>query len=239
MSAEPLDHKRLAERHLPLVRSLAMKLKDQMPDHLALEDLLGYGSAGLMEAAERYDPSRGIAFSTFAHYRIRGAMVDGLREMGGLSRAVVRRNRAAALADGYLENAQEREAGADPAQRALALAGATTADTLRTLSERVTGLTTIVLVSLDGESAPDPADPKADQELDRVNYAWLAPRVKAAFEQLPERERRLMDDCYYGGLTIKEAGEKQGLSKSWASRMHARALKLLGRHLGVTPEPSP
>jgi RNA polymerase sigma factor for flagellar operon FliA len=234
MSGEPLDHKRLAERHLPLVRSLAMKLKDQMPDHLGLEDLLGYGSAGLMEAAERYDPSRGIAFSTFAHYRIRGAMVDGLREMGGLSRAVVRRNRAAALADGYLENAREREAGADPALRARA----STADTLRTLSEHVTGLTTIVLVSLDGESAPDPADPKADQDVDRVNYAWLAPRVKAAFEQLPERERRLMDDCYYGGLTIKEAGEKQGLSKSWASRMHARALKMLGRHLGVTPESS-
>lgn len=219
---------------MPLVRSLAMKLKDQMPDHLALEDLLGYGSAGLMEAAERYDPSRGIAFSTFAHYRIRGAMVDGLREMGGLSRAVVRRNRAAALADDYLENAQEREAGADPAQRARARPS--TADTLRTLSEHVTGLTTIVLVSLDGESAPDPVDADAEQALDRVNYTWLAPRVKAAMEQLPERERRLLDDCYYGGLTIKEAGAKQGLSKSWASRMHARAVKMLGRHLGAIPE---
>jgi RNA polymerase sigma factor for flagellar operon FliA len=239
MSGNPVDQKRLAERHLPLVRSLAMKLKDQMPGHLALEDLLGYGSAGLMEAAERYDPSRDIAFSTFAHYRIRGAMVDGLREMGGLSRAVVRRNRAAALADEYLENARQREAGADPALRARARAGASTADTLRTLSEHVTGLTTIVMVSLDSEFSPDSADLQADEELDRVNYTWLAPRVKQALDQLPERERRLMEDCYFGDLCIKEAGEKQGLSKSWASRLHARAIKRLGHLLGGAFDRSP
>lgn len=218
-----------------MVRALAVKHRDQMPDHMALEDLVGYGSAGLLEAAQRYDPSRGIAFSTYAHYRIRGAIVDGLREMGGLSRAVVRRNRAAALADGYLENAQERDAGADPAHRARA----STADTLRTLSEHVTGLTTIVLLSLDAEATPDPADPKAEEALERMDYAWLAPRVQAAFEKLPERERQLLQDCYYGGLTIKVAGEKQGLSKSWASRMHARAIKTLGEVLAVTPTPPP
>jgi len=235
MSGDLLDRKRLAERHLPLVRSLATQLRDQIPDHLALEDLLGYGSKGLMEAAERYDPSRGIAFSTFAHYRIRGALVDGLRVMGGLPRAVVRRFRAEAMANEYLGNAQEREAGADPAQRGQA----STADTLRTLSDHVTGLTTIVMVSLDGEFSPDSADQQVDEELDRVNYTWLAPRVKEALDQLPERERRLMEDCYYGDLCIKEAGEKQGLSKSWSSRLHARAIKKLGHLLGGTLDPSP
>ncbi len=234
MSADLLDRKRLAERHLPLVRSLATQMRDQLPNHLALEDLVGYGSKGLMEAAERYDPSRGIAFSTFAHYRIRGALVDGLRVMGGLPRAVVRRHRAEAMANEYLANAQERDAGADPAQRAQA----NTADTLRTLSEHVTGLTTIVMVSLDGEFSPDPADQQADEELNRVNYTWLAPKVSGALDSLPEREQRLMRDCYYGGLTLKEAGEKQGMSKSWASRIHARAVKKLGHILGTTPAPS-
>jgi RNA polymerase sigma factor FliA len=235
MSGELLDRKRLAERHLPLVRSLAMQLRDQLPAHLALEDLLAYGSKGLMEAAERYDPSRGVAFSTFAHYRIRGALVDGLRIMGGLPRAVVRRHRAEAMSNEYLANAQEREAGADPAQRSRA----STADTLRTLSEHVTGLTTIVMVSLDGEFSPDPADQQAAEELERVNYTWLAPRVKGALDQLPEPERRLLNDCYYGGLCLKEAGEKQGLSKSWASRLHARAIKRLGHLLGPAHDPSP
>jgi len=235
MPDDLLDRKRLAERHLPLVRSLAVKLRDQLPDHLALEDLVGYGSKGLMEAAERYDPSRGIAFSTFAHYRIRGALVDGLRIMGGLPRAVVRRHRAEAMANEYLANAQEREAGADPSQRARA----STADTLRTLSEHVTGLTTIVMVSLDGEYSPESADQQIDEELDRVNYAWLAPRVKSALDQLAEREQRLIEDCYYGGLTIKDAGEKQGLSKSWASRVHARAIKRLGHLLASSHDPSP
>ncbi len=234
MPADPLDRKRLAERHLPLVKSLAAKLISQLPSHLAVEDLVGYGSRGLMEAAERYDPARGVAFSTFAHYRIRGAMFDGLRSMGGLPRAVVRRHRAAALADDYLENAQQREAGADPVQRGRA----STADTLRSLTEHVSGLTTICLVSLDAEEAPDLVDEQADAALERVNYTWLAPRIKGALEKLPEKERRLVSDCYYGGMTIKEAGEKQGLSKSWACRVHARAVKKLGHHLGAEREPA-
>jgi RNA polymerase sigma factor for flagellar operon FliA len=235
MSADQLDRKRLAERHLPLVRALAAALAPRLPRHLDLEDLVGYGHQGLLEAAERYDPARGIAFATFAHYRIRGAMVDGLRALGGLSKSVVDRYNAVALADGYLENALERETGADPAQRARA----STADTLRTLSDHAASLATIFLVSLDAEDAPQIEDPKAAEARERVESSWASPRLQAALAELPDKERRLVHDCYYGGLTIKEAGERQGLSRSWACRVHARAIQKLGRRLAAAPRPHP
>ena len=109
--------------------------------------------------------------------------------------------------------------------------------TLRGLSEHVGSLASICLVSLDAERLAEGADERADEALDRVNYTWLAPRMKAALAELPDKERRLIEDSFYGGLTIKEAGEKLGLSKPWASRMHARAIRRLGSLLGAAGEP--
>src|SRR6187551_3436872 len=109
----------LVEKHLPLVQSVARKLKTQITARVDFDDLVGYGSKGLIEAAERFDSKQGVTFTTFAYYRIRGAMLDGMRTMGWYSRADYARYRAEERAQEYLQNTSEREgaakeAGADP-----------------------------------------------------------------------------------------------------------------------------
>jgi RNA polymerase sigma factor FliA len=77
----------LVEKHLSLVQAIARKVKKTLNASIELDDLVGYGAKGLVEAAERFDARHGVAFTTFAYYRIRGAMYDGLRVMGWYSRA--------------------------------------------------------------------------------------------------------------------------------------------------------
>src|ERR1044071_1344340 len=104
------DRDRLVEQHLPLVEHIARKVRKQITARVPIEDLCGYGSKGLIEAAERFDPRHGVAFTTFAHYRIRGAMLDGLRTMGWYSRSDYARYRAEERANEYLQNHADREA---------------------------------------------------------------------------------------------------------------------------------
>ena len=108
------EKSQLVEQHLSLVQALARKVKRTLGTSRAidLEDLVAYGSKGLVEAAERFDARQGVAFSTFAYYRIRGAMYDGLRTMGWYSRADYARYRAEERANEYLRSQADREGGA-------------------------------------------------------------------------------------------------------------------------------
>ena len=94
---------------------IAGKIKEQLPREIEFDDLYNYGMQGLLEAAERYDRKHGVTFQTFAYYRVRGAMFDGLRNMGWLPRHEYARLRFEERAAAYLSNLTEREAGAPAA----------------------------------------------------------------------------------------------------------------------------
>src|SRR3569623_2235336 len=110
MSARDRDS--LVQQHLGLVQSVARKLRKQITARIDFDDLVGYGSKGLIEAAARFAPAHGVAFTTFAYYRIRGAMLDGLRTMGWYSRADYARYRAEERATECLQNQAERAGAA-------------------------------------------------------------------------------------------------------------------------------
>src|SRR5690349_23757329 len=103
------DVKALVDKHLSLVHGIARKVKRSVGASIELDDLIGYGSKGLVEAAERYDGRAGVAFTTFAYYRIRGAMYDGLRTMGWYSRSDYARYRAEERANELLRTHAEQE----------------------------------------------------------------------------------------------------------------------------------
>jgi RNA polymerase sigma factor for flagellar operon FliA len=218
------DVNRLVEQHLSLVQAIARKVKKTLNASIEIDDLVGYGSKGLVEAAERFDARHGVAFTTFAYYRIRGAMYDGLRAMGWYSRADYARYRAEERANEYLRNRADREGAAEAQGPATSQRGDKDA-TLAEVNEILSGIATVHITSLEAASSvPDESLPAPDVA---VESRRMSRRVREAVSALPEKERRLMELYYFADKNLEEAGAELGLSKSWACRLHARAVDLL------------
>jgi RNA polymerase sigma factor for flagellar operon FliA len=221
------DVKALVDKHLSLVQGIARKVKRSVGASIELDDLIGYGSKGLVEAAERYDGRAGVAFTTFAYYRIRGAMYDGLRTMGWYSRSDYARYRAEERANELLRTHAEQEGaaraeapGGEPAPQSDAKAEA-----LAAAAELLAGIATVHITSLAAAAAvADESLPAPDTSVDTHR---LSGRVREAITALPPKERKLMELYYFADKTLEEAGAELGLSKSWACRLHARAVSLL------------
>jgi RNA polymerase sigma factor FliA len=216
-------------QHLGLVRAIAAQVRKQLSPSLDFEDLVGYGQQGLLEAVDRFDKRRGVAFSTFAYYRVRGAMYDGLRRMGHLPRAAYRRLRASERAHAYLEELSATEGAAQPGPRSLR-------DELGAMYRALAGATTVFVTALEdaGENG-EPADEEAVPADETVAVGELCARVRRAVGVLPRRERRLIERHYFRGETLKDAGARIGLTKSGASRLHARVVDRLRGTLLETP----
>jgi RNA polymerase sigma factor for flagellar operon FliA len=226
----------LVEKHLSLVQAIARKVKKTLGAAIELDDLVGYGSKGLVEAAERFDARHGVAFTTFAYYRIRGAMYDGLRTMGWYSRADYARYRAEERANEYLRNQADREgaaqAGAPGAEASAPSGAAAPAAALEEAAAILAGVATIHITSL--EAAASVADESLPAPDTAVDSGRMSRRVREAVATLPEKERRLMELYYFADKNLEEAGAEMGLSKSWACRLHARAVDMLRQVLGET-----
>src|SRR5271163_4087226 len=103
-----LNQKQLVEQYSEYVVRIAKQVKRTLSPNIETDDLIGYGMTGLIEAAERFDPTLGANFSTFSYYRIRGAIYDGLRVMGSLSRTEYKRQRFEEKASSYMESDANR-----------------------------------------------------------------------------------------------------------------------------------
>jgi RNA polymerase sigma factor FliA len=227
------DRDQLIQENLLLVQKAARKLRRQITARIDLEDLCAYGAKGLIEAADRFDPRHGVAFSTFAYYRVRGAMLDGLRTMGWYSRADYARYRAEERANEYLQSQADRDGAADGEVDVKAAAAGpdkagartSTESTLASVAEILSGIATIHITSLDAATGiADERLPSPDAALDTGRRAE---RLREVIQTLPDRERRMMELYYYSEKNLEEAGAVLGLSKSWACRLHARAIELL------------
>jgi RNA polymerase sigma factor FliA len=214
------ERDQLVKRHLGLVEAVARKLKKALGTRVEVDDLVAYGSKGLVEAAERYDARPGVAFTTFAYYRIRGAMFDGLRTMGWYSRADYARYRAEERANEYLQSHADRPTAASGASQT-----ADGADSLAAVARLLSGVAAVHITSL--EAAATVADTTFAAPDASLDTGRLSARVREAVKKLPEKERRLLELYYFEDKTLEEAGRALGLSKSWACRLHARAVDLL------------
>ncbi len=232
MPAEPapgesnkLDRRELAAKYTPYVRSIAGKVKKAVAKEIDFEDLVEYGMIGLFEAADRYDPKFGANFMTFAYYRIRGAIYDGLRGMGWMSRSEYAKARFEERANEYLaELAMAQEQGKEGPENPFEHA-------VQDLASAVQGLAAVYITSLDGTEAlkvTDPEDRLADEKLGLEQARKL---VRETILKLSDQERELLEMYYYKEQSLEEVGEKLGLSKSWTSRLHARVIEKLHRLL--------
>jgi RNA polymerase sigma factor for flagellar operon FliA len=194
-------------------------------EHVEFDELVALGNVGLAEAASRFDPSRGVSFAMFAWYRVQGAIVDGLRRSSNLPRRVWARLVALRAASEYLEHRAERDLGT--AQRGARPAEG--AEALEAVKSALSAIRTMYMTSLEaleeqGFEAPDPSLPIPDERLDTRR---LSANLREALAQLPEKERVLVTKYYWEGKNLLEAGAELGISKSWASRLHAQAVERL------------
>lgn len=214
----------LVRTHIGLVKAIAARIKQSLTAPIEMDDLVGWGSKGLVEAASRFDPGQGHVFSTFAYYRIRGAIYDGLRGYGWYSRAAYGRFRAEERANEYMQSHADRDAAARAASPG-ETAGAEQGEALEQVAEILSGIAIVHVASL--EAAAHVADERLQPPEDLIDGARMGVRVRQAIETLPEKERRLMQLYYFEGKNLETAGAELGLSKSWACRLHARAVDLL------------
>lgn len=210
------EDERFIQEHQALVRSIAQKVRAQLDLNCDLDDLIAFGFQGLLEARGRFDASRGVQFNTFAYYRIRGAIIDGVRQMAYLPRRVHARARAAAAGDWIAEEVGVTRA-AVPAERT------NLDETVRTFDETLGRLTACFVLAAVGQS-PDDAPKGADEALIDDEQGG---RVRRALGRLAERERALVEGFYFEGRQFDEVAAELGISKSWASRLHAKALSQL------------
>ncbi len=198
-----------------LVRSIALSIFERLHRQYELDDLIASGLLGLTQAARDFDPARGAQFSTFAYHRIRGEIYDGIGRMGARERQRIQENAAWNSV---------MEAAADPAQGAASDAPVEGARWFQGMVER---LATSSLLS----GGDEVADERTDPPWARLCRAEIAQKLNELLNSLPDDARQLLQMAYFEGLSLQDAGERLGISRSWASRLHAKALQLLGQQL--------
>lgn len=217
------DRDRLIEEHRGYVTALAVKIMRRLPFHVELEELAAYGMVGLVEAAQRFDSTLPVAFTTFSYYRIRGAIYDGLREMGYLSRSAHAPTR-------FEANAQDLMQTADEDERAGQGAATGVEEDIAAAEEAIERLIPAYFLSLESERVSELADPQAfsAEEVERRDLIGL---VMSALGELRDDERQLIEAIYFKYVPMTELAKQRGVNKSWISRLHARAIDHLRESL--------
>jgi RNA polymerase sigma factor for flagellar operon FliA len=230
-SLVPPDRDEAVRAFLPAVRFHAGALKLRLPSHIEMDDLVSSGILGLLDALDRFDPSRGIRFRTFAEFRIRGAMLDYLREMDWFPRSA--RRRAGQLQDAY--SRLEGELGRPPEEEEVASRLGISREELRRELSAAAGMG---IFSLDAPANEEVerkirkalAEAALDESKERELLAETREVLGRAIDQLPERERHLVALYYYEELTMKEIGRLLGLGEPRICQLHGQAiLRLRGK----------
>ena len=224
---DPALRERMIVQYAPLVKYVVGRMAVSMPGLLATEDIIGYGTVGLIQAVDRYDPSVGVKFETYAIRRIKGAILDAIRSLQQLSRDASRRTRD--LDHAYDELLQKN--GRMPTNREVADHLGLSADEMRQAlmdaSISVVSLDTPMGETADGDR-PSLLDQITDDDApgvsDQVERQHLYKALVKAIEELSERDRLVINLYYYEELTLKEISEVLGVSTSRVSQLHAAAV---------------
>ncbi|MEW6271330.1 MAG: FliA/WhiG family RNA polymerase sigma factor [Thermodesulfobacteriota bacterium] len=235
--APPVDEAaRLEERlraHLPLVRRVARRLILHKPPHIDADELVSWGMDGLLQALQRFDPAKKVAFEAYARLRIRGAILDRLRATDFMARRL--RLKAKRLERAYrtLESRLGRPASEEEVAAELGV-------DLAALHEMLAEVGRGGAVSVDdpGELAPlerpaleDILDADRADPLDALLSRERAELVAKAIAELPPRERRVIALYYHEGITMREVAEVLGVTESRVSQLHSQALLRLSGKL--------
>ncbi len=211
--------------HLPVVRYLARRIHERLPQHVDMEDLVSAGVVGLMDAFAKFDPQKKVQFRSYAQFRIRGAIIDSLRTLDWSPRELRRKGRAVEEAIRVLTARLGRPAGEAEVAAEMALSLEDYQQLLGDLKGLEIGTLHLERNEDSGEEelAYVPGRPDEDP-LFRCLRGELEERLADAINELPDRERLVMTLYYYEEMTMREIGLALGVVESRVSQVHASAV---------------
>ena len=207
----------LAEYYLPLVKVVAGRVAISLPSHVDKDDLLSSGVFGLLDAIERFDPDRRNKFETYAGVRVRGAILDYLREKDWVPVTMRQKIRNYEQTVFELENKLGRPAEDTELAEALGLS----VPELQNLESQISVATVIPLDDYLRADIPAGADPDPSVKLEKRE---LQQTLAAAIERLPDKEKKVVALYYYEELTLKEISLIMNLSEARISQLHTKAV---------------
>jgi RNA polymerase sigma factor for flagellar operon FliA len=219
------EQERVLLEHLPIVRFLARRIHERLPQHVEIDDLFSAGVVGLMDAFAKFDATKKVQFRSYAQFRIRGAILDSLRTLDWSPRELRRKGRAVEEAIRTLT----ARLGHAPSENEVATEMGTTLDAYQQLLGDLKGLEIGTLHlernedSGEEELAYVPGRPEEDP-LFRCLRGEMESRLTGAIQDLPERERLVMTLYYYEEMTMREIGMALGVVESRVSQIHASAV---------------
>jgi RNA polymerase sigma factor for flagellar operon FliA len=211
--------------HLPVVRYLARRIHERLPQHVDIEDLVSAGVVGLMDAFAKFDPAKKVQFRSYAQFRIRGAILDSLRTLDWSPRELRRKGRAVEEAMRVLT----ARLGRAPGEAEIAAEMAMDLEEYQQLLGDLKGLEIGTLHLQRNENSGDeelayvPGRPEEDP-LFCCLKGELEERLTEAIAHLPDRERLVMTLYYYEEMTMREIGLALGVVESRVSQVHASAV---------------
>ena len=233
----PAEKDKLIMEYAPLIKFNAQKIAVRLPSNIELDDLISSGVIGLMDAIEKYDPTRDNKFKTYAEFRIRGSILDELRAQDWVPRSV--RDKAKLLDRTMIELEAEHGRGATDEEAAGRLN--MTMDEFYDLLNQVRPVS---VLSIDDAATFSNVDKKSilnileatkfNNPFNQLNMKSVKDIVTKAIEELPERQRLVLSLYYYEDLNLKEIGKVLRVTESRVSQLHAQAISRLRAKLQVT-----
>ena len=220
----PLSRDQIVLDHLPLVKAIAVRVHENLPVHVDLDDLIHAGILGLFDAAEKYDPEKQVAFQSYAKHRIKGAILDSLRQLDWASRDLRKRHKQVET----LTRDLAARLGRTPTETELAEGLGVGLERWRRMMVelRTVGLLSASGRAADGESYEADFPARSDTQPDSMcAREQLRSALERAMGALPERYRKVMLLYYASELTMKEIGDVLGVNESRVSQIHKTALE--------------
>lgn len=220
----------LVLEHLPLVRAIAVRVYENLPMHVELDDLVHAGILGLFDAANKFDDSKQVVFRGYAKHRIKGAILDSLRELDWASRDLRRRHKRLEEVTRELSAVMER----NPTETEIAEKMGMDLEKWRqvALELRMVGFFSASSRASEDDGPPPefPAAPDSNPGV-IAGQRQLQTVLAGAMNGLPARYQQVIRNYYSGGKTMREIGESLGVNESRVSQIHKAALERMAATL--------
>lgn len=220
----PKNRDALILDYMNLVRYVASRVGQSLPQHVEQGDLVSYGTFGLIDAIERFDPERGFKFETFAISRIRGAMLDELRSMDWVPRSMRAKSRAIDTATEQLENALHRPATSAEIAQTMDISEN---EYLKTIGQVHVSNMVGLEDTINSTSSSTVSDMLSESD-DETDAFWeMQDSLAESIEAMALRERVVLTLYYYEGHTLADIGRVLGVTESRVCQIHTKAIESL------------